>query len=142
MLMPRKTKFRKTQRGRSRGPATKNNKLAFGDYALQSLGLNFITDRQIESARRAMTRYIKRGGKVWIRIFPDKSITKLPAETRMGKGKGNPEFWVAPVKKGTILFELSGVDEDIAREAFRLAAYKLPVKTKFINKKEIGEYAI
>ena len=134
MLQPKKTKFRKTQRGRNRGKAQSNNTIAFGDYALQSLGGEYITDRQIEAARRAMTRYIKRGGKVWIRIFPDKSVTRLPAETRMGKGKGNPEFWVAPVKPGTVLFELSGVDTAVAKEAFRLAAHKLPVKTKFLTK--------
>jgi len=134
MLMPKKTKYRKTQRGRNRGKATSNNTLVFGDYALQSLVASDITDRQIEAARRALTRYIKRGGKVWIRIFPDKSVTRLPAETRMGKGKGSPEFWVARVKPGTMLFELSGVDREIAAEAFRLAAHKLPVKTKFVTK--------
>ena len=129
--MPKKTKYRKTQRGRLRGMSTSNNTIVFGDYALQSLSLEYITDRQIESARRALTRYMKRGGKVWIRIFPDKSVTRLPAETRMGKGKGTPEFWVAKVKPGTMLFEISGVEESIAREAFRLASHKLPVKTKF-----------
>ena len=134
MLMPKKTKYRKTQRGRNRGKATSNNTLVFGDYALQSLVASDITDRQIEAARRALTRYIKRGGKVWIRIFPDKSVTKLPAETRMGKGKGSPEFWVARVKPGTMLFELSGVEKEVATEAFRLAAHKLPVKTKFVSK--------
>lgn len=134
MLMPKKTKYRKTQRGRNRGKATSNNTLVFGDFALQSLVASDITDRQIEAARRALTRYIKRGGKVWIRIFPDKSVTRLPAETRMGKGKGSPEFWVARVKPGTMLFELSGVDREIAAEAFRLAAHKLPVKTKFVTK--------
>ena len=111
--------------------------MAFGDYALQALDLAAITDRQIESARRAMTRYIKRGGKVWVRIFPDKSVTKLPAETRMGKGKGDPEFWVALVKPGSILFELAGVEEAVAKEAFRLASHKLPIKTKFLFKSEI-----
>ena len=131
MLMPKKTKYRKTQRGRLRGMSTSNNTIVFGDYALQSLSLEYITERQIESARRALTRYMKRGGKVWIRIFPDKSVTRLPAETRMGKGKGTPEFWVAKVKPGTMLFEISGVEESIAREAFRLASHKLPVKTKF-----------
>tara|TARA_B100001989_G_C24510575_1_gene450187 strand:+ start:447 stop:863 length:417 start_codon:yes stop_codon:yes gene_type:complete len=134
MLSPKKTKYRKTQRGRHRGIAVKNNTIVFGDYALQSLSLEFITDRQIEAARRAMTRYIKRAGKVWIRIFPDKSITKLPAETRMGKGKGNPEFWVAPVKPGTMLFEISGVSYELAKEAFRLAAHKLPVKAKVVKR--------
>lgn len=137
MLMPKKTKYRKYQRGRNRGRASRNNSLAFGDYALQTLSANDITDRQIESARRALTRYIKRSGKVWIRVFPDKSITKLPAETRMGKGKGTPEFWVAKVKPGNMLFELSGVDISIAREAFRLASHKLPVKTKFVMKEVI-----
>jgi len=132
MLMPKKTKYRKYQRGRNRGKASAGNTIVFGEYALQTLDGYSITDRQIEAARRAMTRYIKRGGKVWIRIFPDKSITKLPAETRMGKGKGSPEFWVAVVKPGHILFELSGVTIDIAKEAFRLAAHKLPVKTKII----------
>jgi len=134
MLMPKKTKYRKVQRGRNRGPANKNNKLVFGQFALQSLGAEYITDRQIEAARRALTRHIKRGGKVWIRIFPDKVVTRLPAETRMGKGKGSPEFWVAPVKKGTMLFELSGIPIELAKEALRLAAHKLPVKTKFVNK--------
>ncbi|NBV82589.1 50S ribosomal protein L16 [bacterium] len=134
MLMPKKTKFRKYQRGRNRGRALSGCFISFGDYALQTTDLGWITDRQIESARRAMTRYIKRGGKVWIRIFPDKSVTKLPAETRMGKGKGAPEFWVAVVKPGHILFELSGVTEEVAREAFRLAAHKLAVGTKFVSK--------
>ncbi|RAP35222.1 50S ribosomal protein L16 [Candidatus Marinamargulisbacteria bacterium SCGC AAA071-K20] len=134
MLQPKKTKFRKVQRGRNRGSANKNNTLVFGQFALQALGCEYITDRQIEAARRALTRHIKRGGKVWIRIFPDKQVTRLPAETRMGKGKGAPEFWVAPVKKGTMLFELSGVPVELAKEAFRLAAHKLPVKTKFIEK--------
>lgn len=136
MLMPKKTKFRKFQRGRNRGKATRNNTLVFGDFALQALTANDVTDRQIEAARRALTRYIKRGGKVWIRIFPDRSVTRLPAETRMGKGKGNPEFWVARVKPGTMLFELSGVDPEVAREAFRLASHKLPVKTKFVMKQK------
>jgi large subunit ribosomal protein L16 len=134
MLMPKKTKYRKTQRGRNRGKATSGFNIDFGEYGLQSLEGHWITDRQIESARRAMTRYIKRGGKVWIRIFPDKSMTKLPAETRMGKGKGDPEYWAAAVKPGRILFELSGVERVVAKEAFRLAAHKLPVKTKFMQK--------
>lgn len=137
MLMPKKTKYRKSQRGRLRGKASRNNTLVFGDHALQSIQANYVTERQIESARRALTRYIKRGGKVWIRIFPDKSVTRLPAETRMGKGKGTPEFWVAKVKPGTILFEISGVDKEIAQEAFRLASHKLPVKTKFLSKVEV-----
>jgi large subunit ribosomal protein L16 len=135
MLMPKKTKYRKVQRGRNRGPANKNNTVVFGEYALQALGAEYITDRQIEAARRALTRHIKRGGKVWIRIFPDKVVTRLPAETRMGKGKGSPEFWVAPVKRGTMLFELSGVPVELAKEAFRLAAHKLPLKTKFVEKR-------
>jgi large subunit ribosomal protein L16 len=134
MLMPKKTKYRKYQRGRNRGVATVGNKISFGDFAIQSLGCYWITERQIESARRAITRYIKRGGKVWIRIFPDKSMTKLPAETRMGKGKGSPEFWAAPVKRGTVLFELSGVNNIVAKEALRLASHKLPVKTRFLER--------
>ncbi len=136
MLLPKKTKYRKYQRGRNRGVAGRGNQIAFGEYGLQALALHWITDRQIEAARRAITRYIKRGGKVWIRVFPDKSVTKLPAETRMGKGKGSPEFWVAVVKPGHLLFELSGVPVETAREAFRLAAYKLPLKTKFLLKEE------
>lgn len=134
MLMPRKTKFRKFQRRRNRGKATNGYKIAFGEFAIKTLEAAYITDRQIEAARRAMTRHIKRGGKVWIRIFPDKSVTRLPAETRMGKGKGNPEFWVSPVVPGKVLFELSGVDLEVAKEALRLASYKLPVKTKFVVK--------
>jgi len=134
MLIPKKTKYRKYQRGRNRGKATSNNTLVFGDYAIQSLSASYITERQIEAARRALTRHIKRGGKVWIRIFPDKSMTKLPAETRMGKGKGSPEFWASPVKPGTILFEIGGIDLFLAQEALRLASHKLPVKTKFIKR--------
>ncbi|MBI60176.1 50S ribosomal protein L16 [bacterium] len=137
MLSPKKTKYRKTQRGRNRGKANSNNTIVFGDFGLQSLSTDFISSRQIEAARRAFTRYIKRTGKVWIRIFPDKVVTKLPAETRMGKGKGMPEYWVAPVKVGTMLFEISGVDTDVAKEAFRLASHKLPVKTKFIQRDSI-----
>ncbi|HEY9624829.1 MAG TPA: 50S ribosomal protein L16 [Crinalium sp.] len=132
MLSPRRTKFRKQQRGRMTGLATRGNSLEFGDFALQALEPSWITSRQIEASRRAMTRYIRRGGKIWIRIFPDKPITMRPAETRMGSGKGNPEFWVAVVKPGRILFEIAGVPEATAREAMRLAAYKLPIKTKFI----------
>lgn len=134
MLMPKKTKYRKIQRGRNRGKATSGNTIAFGEFALQTLDAHWITDRQIESARRAMTRSIKRGGKVWVRIFPDKSVTKLPAETRMGKGKGDPDQWVAVVKPGHVLFEIAGIDEVVAREALRLAAYKLPVKTRVLTK--------
>ncbi len=136
MLMPKKTKYRKYQRGRNRGVTQTGHTLSFGEYGLKTLENEFITQRQIESARRAMTRFIKRGGKVWIRIFPDKVVTRLPAETRMGKGKGTPEFWVAPVKRGQMLFELSGVNLDVAQEAFRLASHKLPVKTKFIYEGE------
>jgi large subunit ribosomal protein L16 len=134
MLSPKKTKYRKWQRGRNRGKATSNNTIAFGDYGLQILELAYITDRQIEAARRALTRHIKRSGKVWIKIFPDKPVTRLPAETRMGKGKGSPEFWVAPVRPGNMIFELSGVEEEVAREAFRLASHKLPGKTRFCKK--------
>jgi large subunit ribosomal protein L16 len=137
MLSPRRTKFRKQQRGRMKGLATRGSSLSFGDFALQAQEPCWITSRQIEASRRAMTRYIRRGGKIWIRIFPDKPITMRPAETRMGSGKGNPEFWVAVVKPGRILFEIAGVSEEIAREAMRLASYKLPIKTKFISRQEI-----
>lgn len=136
MLSPRRTKFRKQHRGRMRGLAYRGSSLNFGDYALQATEPSWITARQIEAARRAMTRYIKRGGKIWIRIFPDKPVTMRPAETRMGSGKGSPEFWVAVVKPGRIMFEMSGVTEEIAREAMRLAAQKLPIKTKFITRDE------
>jgi large subunit ribosomal protein L16 len=132
MLSPRRTKFRKQQRGRLTGMATRGNTLNFGDYGLQAQECHWITARQIEASRRAMTRYIRRGGKIWIRIFPDKPVTMRPAETRMGSGKGAPEFWVAPVKPGRIMFEIAGVPEATAREAMRLAAYKLPIKTKVI----------
>ena len=134
MLVPKKTKYRKMQRGRNRGLAHSGNRISFGEFGLQALEAGLLTDRQIEAARRAMTRYIKRGGKVWIRVFPDKSITKLPAETRMGKGKGNPEFWGCNIRPGHILFEISGVEESTAREAMRLAAFKLPMKSKFKQK--------
>jgi large subunit ribosomal protein L16 len=132
MLAPKRVKFRKQQKGRMRGAATRGNFVAFGEYGLQTTEPGWITNRQIEAARVAMTRHIKRGGKVWIRIFPDKPVTKKPAETRMGKGKGNPEMWVAVVKPGRVMFELEGVSEDIARRAFELAAAKLPVKCKFV----------
>ncbi|OLP16265.1 50S ribosomal protein L16 [Leptolyngbya sp. 'hensonii'] len=132
MLSPRRTKFRKQQRGRMRGQATRGNTISFGEFALQAMEPCWITARQIEASRRAMTRYIRRGGQIWIRIFPDKPVTMRPAETRMGSGKGNPEFWVAVVKPGRILFEIAGVPEATAREAMRLAQYKLPIKTKFI----------
>ncbi len=134
MLMPSRTKYRKSQRGRNRGKAQSGNSISFGDYGLIALENVWLTQRQIESARRALTRYIKRGGKVWIRVFPDKSVTKIPQETRMGKGKGQPEYWVAVVKSGHVLFELSGVTPDVAREALRLASHKLPIKSKFIKK--------
>ncbi len=134
MLSPKRVKFRKQQRGRMRGVATRGNTIAFGQFALQAQECGWVTSRQIEASRRAMTRYVKRGGKIWIRIFPDKPVTMRPAETRMGSGKGNPEFWVAVIKPGRILFEMGGdeITEDIAREAMRLAQYKLPVKTKFL----------
>ena len=131
-LMPKRSKHRKMQKGRNRGKATRGNTVAYGEYGLQTLEAGWITSNQIEAARIAMTRFIKRGGKVWIKIFPDKPITKKPAETRMGSGKGSLEYWVAPVKPGRIMFEMAGVSEEIAREAFRLADHKLPVKTKFI----------
>jgi large subunit ribosomal protein L16 len=134
MLSPRRTKFRKQQRGRMRGMAYRGNTLNFGDYALQATEPSWITSRQIEAARRAMTRYVRRGGKIWIRIFPDKPVTMRPAETRMGSGKGSPEYWVAVVKPGRIMFEMAGVSEEIAKEAMRLAAQKLPIKTKFITR--------
>lgn len=136
MLSPRRTKFRKQQRGRMRGMAQRGSDINFGDYALQATEPCWITSRQIEAARRAMTRYIRRGGKIWIRIFPDKPVTMRPAETRMGSGKGSPEFWVAVVKPGRIMFEIAGVPESTAREAMRLAAQKLPIKTKFITREE------
>ena len=138
MLSPKRVKFRKMQRGRMRGVATRGNTIAFGEFALQAQECGWITSRQIEASRRAMTRYVKRGGKIWIRIFPDKSITMRAAETRMGSGKGNPEFWVAVIKPGRILFEIGGpeITEETAKEAMRLAQYKLPVKTKFIVKEE------
>jgi large subunit ribosomal protein L16 len=131
MLMPKRVKYRKKQRGRMKGNAQKGNYIAFGHYGLKALTSGWITSRQIEAARVAMTRYIKRGGKVWIRIFPDKPVTQKPAETRMGKGKGAPEYWVAVVKPGRVLFEIEGVSEEIAKEAMRLASHKLPVKCKF-----------
>jgi large subunit ribosomal protein L16 len=139
MLAPKRVKFRKQQKGRMRGMATRGNYVAFGDYGLQTTEPGWITNRQIEAARVAMTRHIKRGGKVWIRIFPDKPVTKKPAETRMGKGKGNPEMWVAVVKPGRIMFELEGVPEDIARRAFDLASAKLPVKCKFVVRERVVE---
>jgi large subunit ribosomal protein L16 len=139
MLMPKRVKYRKQQRGRMAGKAVRGSRLAFGQFGLKAMEPHWITARQIEAARVAMTRYVKRSGKVWIRIFPDKPCTKKPAETRMGKGKGAPEFWVAVVKPGRIMFELGGVPEDVAREALRLAAHKLPIKTKFVSAAEFGE---
>ena len=133
MLMPKRTKYRKYQKGRIKGNASRGTRIAFGDFGIKTLEPGRITSRQIEAARVAMTRRMKRVGKVWIRIFPDKPITKKPAETRMGKGKGSPEYWVAPVRPGRVLFEIGGgVSEELAREALRLAAHKLPVKTKFV----------
>ena len=139
MLSPRRTKFRKQQRGRMEGLASRGSTLNFGDFGLQAQEPSWITSRQIEASRRAMTRYIRQGGKIWIRIFPDKPITMRPAETRMGSGKGNPEFWVAVVKPGRIMFEIGGVTEEIAREAMRLADAKLPIKTKFIVRSQPQE---
>jgi large subunit ribosomal protein L16 len=136
MLSPRRTKFRKQHRGRMKGNAYRGNTLNFGDFALQAVEPCWITSRQIEAARRAITRYVRRGGKLWIRVFPDKPVTMRPAETRMGSGKGNPEFWVAVVKPGRIMFEIAGIPEATAREAMRLAAQKLPIKTKFITRAE------
>ena len=139
MLMPKKTKYRKQMRGSRKGVATKGNTVHFGEYGMQAQEAAWITSNQIESARIAMTRYMKRGGQVWIRIFPDKPITKKPAETRMGKGKGNPEGWVAVVKPGRILFEIDGVSLEVAKEAMRLAAHKLPIDVKFLTKEKDGE---
>jgi large subunit ribosomal protein L16 len=136
MMMPKKVKYRKQQRGRMAGKAWRGSTVAFGEYGLKSMECAWITDRQIEAARVAMTRSIKRGGKVWIRLFPDKPITKKPAETRMGKGKGAPEQWVAVIRPGKILFEMEGVDRATAMSAMRLAAHKLPIKTKFITREE------
>lgn len=136
MLSPKRVKHRKVQRGRMKGKASRGNFLAFGEYGLQALEPAWITAQQIEAARIAITRHVKRGGKIWIRIFPDKPITKKPAETRMGKGKGNPEGWVAVVKPGRILYEMSGVDREVAQEALRLAAHKLPCATKFVAKED------
>ena len=136
MLMPKRVKFRRVQRGRLKGKACRGTKISNGQYGLVALEPAWITSNQIEAARIAMTRYIRRGGQVWIKIFPDKPITEKPAETRMGSGKGSPEYWVAVVKPGRIMFEMDGVAEDVAREAMRLAGHKLPIKTKFMSKKE------
>ena len=137
MLLPKRVKYRRQQRGRLKGVAHRGNTVTYGDYGLVALEPAWITSNQIEAARIAMTRYIKRGGKVWIKIFPDKPVTAKPAETRMGSGKGSPEYWVAVIKPGRVLFEMNGVPEEIAREALRLAAHKLPIKTKFIKKENI-----
>ncbi len=134
MLLPKRTKFRKIRKGKIRGVATSGNYIAFGEYALQAQGHERITSRQIEAARQAMTRYIKRGGKIWIRIFPHIAVTRKPLDVKMGSGKGSPEFFVAKVRPGTIMFEMQGVSEEVAREAMRLASHKLPVKTKFLVK--------
>lgn len=139
MLIPKRVKYRKQHRPGLSGKAKGGAEIHFGDYGLQALEPAWITNRQIEAARIAMTRYIKRGGKVWIRIFPDRPITQKPAETRMGSGKGSPEYWVAVVKPGRILFELAGVTEEVAREAMRLASHKLPIKTRFVKSGEVGE---
>ncbi len=136
MLQPKKVKFRKIHKGRVRGQASRGSELAFGTYGIQALEAGWITDRQIEAARIAMARYIKRGGRIWIRIFPDKPITMKPAETRMGKGKGNPEYWVAVVRPGRMLYELEGVPSDVAREAIRLASFKLPIRTRFVEQEK------
>ncbi|WP_304016666.1 50S ribosomal protein L16 [Fenollaria timonensis] len=139
MLMPKRVKHRRVHRGRMKGKAYSGNTVTYGEYGLQALEPTWMTANQIEAARRAMTRYIKRGGNVWIKVFPDKPVTKKPAEVRMGSGKGAPEYWVAVVKPGRVLFEMGGVSEDIAREAIRLAAMKLPIKTKFVVREEGGE---
>ena len=138
MLLPKRVKYRRVQRGRLKGKATRGNKVTYGDFGLVALEPAWITSNQIEAARIAMTRYIKRGGKVWIKIFPDKPITEKPAETRMGSGKGSPEYWVAVVKPGRVMFEIAGVDRELAAEAMRLAAMKLPIKCKFVTKEELG----
>ena len=137
MLMPKRVKYRRQHRGRMKGFAQKGNQLAYGEYGLQATEATWMTANQIEAARRAMTRYIKRGGQIWINVFPDKPVSKKPAEVRMGSGKGAPEYWVAVIKPGRVLFEMSGVSEEVAREAMRLAAQKLPVKTKFIKRLEV-----
>lgn len=138
MLMPKKVKYRKVQKGRMRGQAKGGREVTFGQYGLQALEPAWITNRQIEAARVAMTRYMRRGGKVWIKIFPDKPVTQKPLEVRMGSGKGSPEHWVAVVKPGKIMFEIAGVSEEVAREAMRLASHKLPIKTKFVKREDTG----
>lgn len=138
MLMPKRVKYRKKQRGRLKGMAQRGNQISFGSYGLQAVEAHYVTSRQIEAARRAIVRYIRRGGKIWIRIFPDKPFTKRAAETRMGSGKGAVEYWMAPVKPGRVMFEMAGVPEEVAREAFRLAAHKLPMRTQFISRDDQG----
>jgi large subunit ribosomal protein L16 len=139
MLMPKKSKYRKQQRGRTRGVARRGHEVSFGDYGLQAADPGWITNRQIEAARVALTRHVKRGGKVWIRIFPDKPVTQKPAETRMGKGKGAPEYWVAVVRPGRVLFEIEGISKELAREALLLAAAKLPIRTQVISREELAD---
>ena len=139
MLLPKRVKYRRVHRGRLKGTAHKGTKVTYGEYGIQALEPTWITSNQIEAARIAMTRYIRRGGQVWIKIFPDKPVTKKPAETRMGSGKGSPEYWVAVVKPGRVLFEIAGVPEETAREAMRLAGYKLPIKTKFVKREDVAE---
>ena len=141
MLLPKRVKYRRVQRGRMKGKATRGNKVTYGEYGLQATQPAWITSNQIEAARIAMTRYIKRGGQVWIKIFPDKPVTEKPAETRMGSGKGSPEYWVAVVKPGRVMFEIAGVSEEVAREAMRLAMHKLPLKCKIASKEELEEVA-
>ncbi|WP_277261286.1 50S ribosomal protein L16 [Peptoniphilus lacrimalis] len=136
MLMPKRVKYRRVHRGRMKGKTQRGNTLAYGEYGIKALEPAWITSNQIEAARRAMTRYIRRGGNIWIKIFPDKPVSEKPAETRMGSGKGAPEYWVAVVKPGRVLFEMSGVSEEVAREAMRLASMKLPIKTKFVKKED------
>lgn len=138
MLLPKKMKYRKVRKGKNEGIATSGNYIAFGDYALQSQSNSDITSRQIEASRQAMTRYIKRGGKIWIRIFPHTPVTRKPQDVKMGSGKGNPEFFVAKVKAGTVLFEMKGVEEEVAREAMRLAGHKLPIRTRFISRENVS----
>ena len=138
MLMPKRVKYRKQQRGRMRGKAYRGSSVAFGEWGLQAMEPAWVTNRQIEAARVAITRFIKRGGKMWIRVFPDKPVTKKPAETRMGKGKGSPEFWVAVVKPGRVLFELEGINRTLAQEALKLGASKLPIRTRFVERHELG----
>ncbi len=137
MLMPKKVKHRRVMKGRMRGKATRGEQISFGDFGLKALEAGWITDRQIEAARIAMTRHVKRGGKIWIRMFPDKPITRKPAETRMGSGKGAPDHWVAVVKPGRVLYEIQGVNQHLAQEAFKLAAQKLPIKTKFVSRADL-----